>query len=67
MQVEIIYIINKCHVHVSCYFALETADQFVTIDLLFQNVSVVRRKGKENEGCGATIYRLRYDIYATHR
>lgn len=45
----------------------EAADRFVTIDLLFQNVSVVRRKGKENEGCGATIYRLRYDIYATHR
>lgn len=43
------------------------AIDFVTIDLLFQNVSVVRRKGKENEGCGATIYRLCYDIYATHR
>lgn len=49
------------------HVAFETADQFVTINLLLQNVSVVRWKGKENKGCGATIYRLRYDIYTTHR
>ena len=49
------------------YYGSITIDRFVTNDLSFQNVSMVRRKGKENEGCGATIHRLCYDIYATHR
>lgn len=34
---------------------------------LFQNVSVVRREGEENESGSATVYRLCYDFYTTHR